>query len=82
MTEKDQARKLIVGKMSVSNDTFIMLFDSGLIDHEAVRNTLIREDYQRLIKNFEPLDARIEVAERFNVSESTVQKVIYGYLKK
>ena len=82
MTIKDQARKIIVEQLNVNEGCFRTLIENDLIDIEACRNRLVRYEYSRLILLKEPINARYELASRFNVSEATIQSIIYRTCKK
>jgi hypothetical protein len=82
MKLKDQARKLIVEKLNIPEMCFIILVEHDLIDEISVRNTLIREEYEKLKAHQTGYNAMYILSAKFNVSTDTVRKVVYMQGKK
>lgn len=53
------------------------LWKRGFIDQRAARNALIRDFYYQQLHNQTATDARLDCAVNFNVTEKTVQRIIY-----
>ncbi len=56
------------------------LLEKGVIDHKMCRVVVVKNHYRRLLKNgYKPMDAITVTADRFCISESTVQQAVYYF---
>ena len=79
---KERAALFISSEYQIAEGTFIAMFERGLIDETAVRNTLIREEAKCICRNHTKEDAIVILSNRYSCSDDTVRKVIYGQSKK
>ena len=70
------ARKNPIWKL-VDDETFIQLYDLGLLDEIAVRNVAIKQEFARLRKERNSTEAIAELARKEFRSFSHVRKIIY-----
>ena len=61
-------------------DVVRWLYAQGLIDKTKARNQLIKRFYYQQIKYQTAIEARLDCAINYNVSEATVQRIVYDYI--
>ena len=60
----------------ISSDTTEVLFDTGLFREDVARRVLIRDEYNQEARPGNKTDLKWELADKYCVSESTVEKIL------
>lgn len=73
-------KKLLSIKKIIKSKEFKKLYDIGLVDEIALRNAVIKEDYEKkkIGSNYKIVDIQQEIADKYNMSVATLKKIIYS----
>jgi len=74
---KERLKKLLLEKYKISYDITEELFGEGLLNEKDCIKFLIRHEYKPLMSKDGHIAAKVELAERYFVSTSTVWDCVY-----
>jgi len=74
---KDWIKKMLLQKFKISYDTSEELLSEGLLDERGCKKYLIKNEYRDLVGKDGHIAAKVELAEKYFVSTSTIWDFIY-----
>jgi len=74
---KDRIKKLLLQKFRINYDTSEELFNEGLLSERGCIKFLIKHEYHDLMSKDGHISAKIELAERYFITTTTVADYIY-----
>ena len=75
---REGTAKMLEDDFQVDPQITETLFDFGFLDEAACRNKLIQRDFQTIPKHEPKVDAISRLSDKYCVSSSLVEKVIYS----
>jgi hypothetical protein len=81
MSLKNDATELIKDRFNLNEGTIMEMIECNVINQEACRNLLIKQEYQQLIVVMPKDEAKDELAEKHCISFSMVEKIVLGFTK-
>jgi hypothetical protein len=76
MDLKEAAKKLIIDRYTIDPVIFEVFVTEGLTDEKKCRDFLIRSEAAELRLNLNQTEVKATIAEKYNVSYSTAEKII------
>lgn len=73
---REGTAKFMSEKLNIENAATETLFDIGLFREDVARRVLIRDDYNQEARPGNKTDLKWELAEKYAVSPSTVEKIL------
>lgn len=80
---KDEQVKLLSGIIQIEESLINMLINKGIICKKGIRSILIEEEYRNMLEeeNINKGNLVSILMKKYNLSRSTIEKIIYNNIK-